>query len=293
MSIISIENLTKDYNKKGIFDLNLKVEKGCVFGFLGPNGAGKTTTIRNLLGFIKPTLGRCEINGLDCFKDYAKIQKSLGYLPGETAFINEMTGDEFIKFYGSLKGMSDYSRVNELKKILDFTQNIKIKKMSKGTKQKIAIICAFMANPDILILDEPSSGLDPLMQNRFIEMILKEKEKGTTIFLSSHIFEEIEKCCDAAAIIKDGRLVANEKIAKLSQTKSKTYIITFEDESEAKSCAEKFEQSNLLKNTLEITLSGSPRELINYLYEKNIVSFDVKTQSLEEVFMHFYGGKEI
>jgi len=259
VNVIEIKQLTKDYgHKKGVFDLSLSVKKGEVFGFLGPNGAGKTTTIRHLMSFIHPDKGECFINGLDCSKQVDIIQKNLGYLPGEIAFMDDMKGLEFIKFIAQMKGIKDFSLAEALIKRFDLDPNGKIKKMSKGMKQKIGIVCAFMNNPDILILDEPTSGLDPLMQNEFLELILSEKEKGKTIFMSSHNFEEIERACDRTAIIKEGRLVAVEDMKILSQTKSKSYVIAF--------------------STEEVALDFSKED------------FDVKTQTLEELFMHYYGG---
>ena len=228
MNVIEIKQLTKDYgNKKGVFDLDLSVKKGEVFGFLGPNGAGKTTTIRHLMGFIHPGIGECFINGMDCSTQSDIIQKSLGYLPGEIAFMDDMSGIQFIKFIAEMKGIKDFNPAQELIDMFNLDPSGRIKKMSKGMKQKIGIVCAFMHNPDILILDEPTSGLDPLMQNKFLELILSEKAKGKTIFMSSHNFDEIERTCDRTAIIKEGYLVAVEDMKILSQAKRKSYIITF------------------------------------------------------------------
>ncbi|MEG2339027.1 MAG: ABC transporter ATP-binding protein, partial [Clostridium sp.] len=151
MEIIKILKLTKDYgNKRGNFNVSFSVNKGEILGFLGPNGAGKTTTIRHLMGFIKPDSGSVSIKGMDCFKDSSKIQESLGYLPGEIAFMDDMTGDEFIKFVGEMKGITDFSYAEKLKEFFEIDPRSKIKKMSKGMKQKIGIICAFMGDPDIL-----------------------------------------------------------------------------------------------------------------------------------------------
>ena len=169
MSAISINNLTRDYgNNKGIFDVSFNVEKGEVFGFLGPNGAGKTTTIRHLMGFIKPKMGSCSINDLDCFSKASEIQKTLGYIPGEISFFDDMSGLAFLNFLEKFRGLSK-SRKDELIEYFELNPKGKIKKMSKGMKQKIGIVAAFMHDPDILILDEPTSGLDPLMQKKFID----------------------------------------------------------------------------------------------------------------------------
>ena len=182
MSIIEMQRVTKDFgNGRGIFDVNLQVSKGHVMGFLGPNGAGKTTAIRQLLGYSRPQKGLCQIDGMDCFTNADQIAKKIGYLPGELAFMDEMTGQEFIQFVGHLRGMSDFQKAKKLEEFFHFDTKQSIRKMSKGTKQKLGIICAFMHEPDIYILDEPTSELDPLMQNHFVELVLAEKEKGKTI----------------------------------------------------------------------------------------------------------------
>lgn len=293
MNVIEIKNLTKDYgNNKGIFNVNLSVKKGEVFGFLGPNGAGKTTTIRNLMGFIHPGKGECSINGIDCSKESYKIQDNLGYLPGEIAFMDDMTGIEFIRFIADMKGLKDFSRANELIKEFELDTKGKIKKMSKGMKQKIGIVCAFMSNPDILILDEPTSGLDPLMQNKFVDLILSEKEKGKTIFMSSHIFDEVEKTCDRTAIIKDGHVVAVENMKTLSNSKHKSYVITFLDDEGAKEFSkEDFKIEEVIGNVVTVEVKGDINPFIKTLSKYSVKNLDVKTQSLEELFMHFYGGE--
>ena len=294
MNVIEIKQLTKDYgNKKGVFDLNISVKKGEVFGFLGPNGAGKTTTIRHLMGFIHPDKGQCFIDGLSCSKQSDLIQNNLGYLPGEIAFMDDMTGINFIKFIAEMKGIKDFSRAQELINMFNLDPNGKIKKMSKGMKQKIGIVCAFMNNPDIIILDEPTSGLDPLMQNKFLELILSEKEKGKTIFMSSHIFDEIERTCDRTAIIKDGYLVAVENLNTLTQSKRKSYVITFLTEEMASSFAkEGFEIKERKGNQVTVTVKGNIKPFIHTLDKYEVTTLDIKTQSLEDLFMHYYGGEK-
>ena len=192
VNTIEINHLTKDYgHHHGIFDLSFSVKEGEVLGFLGANGAGKTTTIRHLMGFIKPQKGSAKIMDLDCFRQASRVQDNIGYLPGEIAFMDQMTGMDFIRFIAGMKHLTDLSRANELIQYLELDPKVLIKKMSKGMKQKIGLVIAFMQDAPILILDEPTSGLDPLMQNKFVELINKEKEKGKTILMSSHIFEEL------------------------------------------------------------------------------------------------------
>jgi ABC-2 type transport system ATP-binding protein len=294
VNAIEIKQLTKDYgNKKGVFDLNLSIKKGEVFGFLGPNGAGKTTTIRHLMGFIHPDKGECFINGLDCGKQTDVIQKSLGYLPGEIAFMDDMSGISFIKFIAEMKGIKDFSLAEELIKRFELDPSGKIKKMSKGMKQKIGIVCAFMNDPDILILDEPTSGLDPLMQNNFLELILSEKEKGKTIFMSSHIFDEIERTCDRTAIIKNGYLVAVEDLKILSQTKQKSYTVTFATEELAIGFTkEDFKVHERHGRNVTVSIKGNIMPLIHALDKYEVTNLDIKTQNLEDLFMHYYGGEK-
>ena len=293
-NVIEIRQLTKDYgNNRGIFDVSLSVKKGEVFGFLGPNGAGKSTTIRHLMGFIQADQGSCQINGLDCLRDHARIQQALGYLPGEIAFMDDMTGLEFIKFMAKMKGMTDLTKAYELMERFELNPQGKIKKMSKGMKQKIGIICAFMHDPELLILDEPSSGLDPPMQNRFIELVLEEKQRGKTIFMSSHIFEEIERTCDRTAMIKDGRLISIEELQTLKASKHKTYQITFATQELVEQFMDEgFECKQVESNVIKVV----PRNNLNYLLATlsryDIIDLDITKPTLEELFLHFYGGDE-
>ncbi len=292
MSVININNLTKDYgNNKGIFDLSFKIEKGEAFGFLGPNGAGKTTTIRHLLGFLNPDMGDCTINGLDCRTRSAEIEKSLGYLPGEIAFLDEMKGIDFLKFLAELKGMKDFTKMNELISFFELDPSGRLKKMSKGMKQKIGIVSAFMDDPDVLILDEPTSGLDPLMQSKFVELIDKEKKASKTILMSSHSFEEVEKTCDRVGIIKNGRLVTIEEVATLKSSQRKQYIINFTSKEEAERFSkESFDVKEINGRHVTVSITGHISPLIKVLADYEISSFDIKTQSLEDIFMHYYGG---
>lgn len=294
MEAIRISNLTKDYGgNKGVFDVNLSVNKGEVYGFLGPNGAGKTTTIRHLMGFIKSDKGTCYINDLNCWENSANIQKNLGYLPGEIAFMNNMTGFQMIEFIATMKNMKDLSKAKELMERFELDPKGKIRKMSKGMKQKIGIVCAFMNNPDVIILDEPSSGLDPLMQNVFIDLILEEKNKGKTIFMSSHIFEEVERTCDRTAIIKDGKIISIEDMKSLGNKKSKSYIITFNSSDSVEEFKGKgFRIAEIVDNTVTVNIKDNLQPLLKEISTLGVKDLDIKTQTLEELFLHFYGGEK-
>ena len=268
--IIEVEHLTRDYGGgRGVFDVSFQVAAGEVFGFLGPNGAGKTTTIRHLMGFLKAKEGGCRINGLDCFRDREKVQQMLGYLPGEISFFDDMTGIEFLDFVSGYRKDKGESRRKELMDMFDLNPHGKIKKMSKGMKQKVGIVAAFMHDPQILILDEPTSGLDPLMQNRFIELVEAEREKGKTILMSSHMFEEVERTCHRIGIIRAGKLVAMDQVEALREQYMTPYTVTLESEEMAKAFAKDFQG---VCQGRSVTVSAK--------------------RSLEEVFMQYYGGEE-
>ena len=270
MSVISINHLTRDYGSgKGIFDLSISVDSGEVFGFLGPNGAGKTTTIRHLMGFIKPQKGSCEIDGKSCWEKRDKIQESRGYTPGGISFSDDMTGKEFMKFNLAYRNLEDDSRMKEMVERFELDPKGKIKKMSKGTKQKLGIVAAFMNNPDIIILDEPTSGLDPLMQNRFIELIEEEKKKNKTILLSSHMFEEVERTCNRIGIIRNGKLVTVDSVETLRNRHMRTYTVQLENTEAAQSFA----------NDFDGICNGNQVKV-------------VARQGLESIFMNYYGGKD-
>ena len=224
-AVIKVINLTKDYGmNRGCFDVSFEVRKGEVFGFLGPNGAGKTTTIRHLLGFSKPQSGGTEIFGMDCWKQPSQIQEHLGYLAGEISFPENMTGWQFIKQIAEMRKVG-LERAEELCKYFGLKPHGELKRMSKGMKQKTALVIAFMHDADIIILDEPTSGLDPLMQAKFCDLVAKEKKKGKTILMSSHMFEEVEKTCDRVAIIKQGKIIAEVDLKEMETKKDTRYMV--------------------------------------------------------------------
>lgn len=292
MSIIEISHLTKDYgNKKGIFNVSFHVDKGEVVGFLGPNGAGKTTTIRHLLGFIRSQSGTVTILGKDCFQCVEDIHPQLGYLPGEIAFMDDMTGVEFIHFMAQMKNVKDTSRIQELIDFFELNPRGKIKKMSKGMKQKIALVLAFMQDSAIYILDEPTSGLDPLMQNKFVQLIQKEKERGKTILMSSHIFEEVENTCDRVIMIKDGKIIADETMEHLKSQRHKHYEMTFQTEQEAKCFIENYNAKREHCH-VEFVSNDDVNHIISILQDYHLIDMNIKAQSLEELFLHYYGGDQ-
>ena len=233
--VIIVDHLTKDYGHgRGVFDVNFVVHRGEVFGFLGPNGAGKSTTIRHIMGFSRPQSGQTLVEGLESFKNYHKILGNVGYLPGEIALPEGLTGWEFIQMMRDLRHCSDRKMLDFLLEKFELNPAGETKKMSLGDKRKLAIIAAFMSDPDILVLDEPTSGLDPVMQQVFIEFIKSEKKRGKTILLSSHMFNEVEATCDRIAIIKDGRIVSTFVTNDIKHNQNKNFKVQFKNSSSYK-----------------------------------------------------------
>lgn len=209
METIELQNLTKDYGEgRGIFDVNLTIKKGEMVGFVGTNGSGKTTTIRNIMGFLKPTSGNAYVDGLETWHNASKIAKHIGYVPGEIAFPDLPSGTAFLKSQAEFYGLKDMTFANNLIEKLQLDPRANLKRMSKGMKQKTALVAALMNNPDILILDEPTTGLDPLMRLAFLDIIKQEHKKGKTIFMSSHLFNEMEDTCDRVVLIDRGHIIA-------------------------------------------------------------------------------------
>ncbi|MGL4736580.1 MAG: ABC transporter ATP-binding protein [Cellulosilyticaceae bacterium] len=294
--MIEVKNLTLKYpSGKGVFDLDFTVRQGEVMGYLGPNGAGKTTTIRALMGFMKPDGGQCHIGGLDCFDRAPQIQQQLGYIPGEITFVEGMTGEEYLKFIAEMRGMKDLTRQKELLERFELSPKGNIKKFSKGMKQKLGIVAAFMHQPEVIILDEPTSGLDPLMQNRFIELILEEKAKGRTILMSSHIFEEVERTCDNVLIIKEGRIVAQSGIESLKSTRRRGYTIKTEDPAHTMAVlqAAGFEVGEQMGSAMTVYVTGETIDQFGKLLGQfTLLGLETKSQTLEDIFMHYYAKGE-
>lgn len=292
--MIKIESLSFVYRSgKGIFDLTFNVSQGEVFGFLGPNGAGKTTTIRNLLGFTKPTKGSCFINNLHCWRNSALIQRDLGYLPGEITFFDEMTGTQFLNLVAALRGDKNSTGRKRLLERFELDPSGRIRRMSKGMKQKLGIITAFMHDPAVYILDEPTSGLDPLMQNEFVELVLEEKERGKTFLMSSHNFEEIYRTCDRAGIIREGQLVAVEDVHSLKAAQRKTYLVTLAGPEEIENLRSAgLELGKISKNTVEVIVKDNYDQFAAALARCRVTGLDVVTQGLEQLFLKYYGQED-
>mgnify|MGYP000204062665 FL=1 len=291
--IICIDHLTKDFGyQRGVFDISFDVCEGEVFGFLGPNGAGKTTTIRHIMGFAKPQSGKVLVFGKESYHDYHQILEEIGYLPGEVSLPENLTGMQFIEMMQGLRKNKNPERLQYLieKFELDLSENVK--RMSLGDKRKLAIITAFMNDPKVLILDEPTSGLDPIMQEKFIQFILEEKQRGKTILLSSHIFKEVDATCDRIAIIKDGKIVSIFVADDLRYNTNKTYQITFSDDASFEQfCSQDFQISytDHTKRIIKVNIDNVQiNNLIQALKALKVSSFREIQFSLEDYFMNFY-----
>lgn len=214
--MIRIDHLTKTYGKaRGVTDLTLHVPDGSCFGFIGPNGAGKSTTIRTLLGLLSPTAGAARVLGLDCVQERQKILAQVGYMPSETTFYPDMRVDEVIRLSASLRKQDCRVQAAELCEALELDKRKRIRELSLGNRKKVSIVCAMQHRPRLYILDEPTSGLDPLVQRVFWSQLETRRTEGATVFLSSHVLYEVQRYCDRAAIIREGRLVVEGSTAQL------------------------------------------------------------------------------
>lgn len=299
MHTIEVEHLTKDYGSgRGVFDVSIAVDRGEVFGFLGPNGAGKSTTIRHLMGFSKPDSGSTKIEGMETFHRYFEVLNHVGYIPGEIALPAGLTGWEFIRMMQNLQKIHNEKRLGEMLKLFELEDEVlkgETKRMSLGVKRKLAVVTAFMSDPDVLILDEPTSGLDPVMQENFIQFIHKEKERGKTILLSSHIFSEIDSTCDRIAIIKDGKIVSQFVADDLKHASRKYYTVTFATEAEKAAFLQKaavLASFQLIREEgAEAYLSVEDSDLnalIALLAAAKVVTFSNRRETLEDYFLKFY-----
>ena len=293
---IVIRNLSKRYSGSKEFalkNLSLKVMPGEVYGFLGPNGAGKSTTIRLLMNFIQPSSGNGSILGKDIVTDSVAIKRSVGYLAGDFAIYPKMTGRQYLSYLGGLqKPVFGYDK--ELAKLLNAEIDKKLGDLSRGNRQKIGIIQAFMHQPEILILDEPTSGLDPLMQEVFNKLVSEAKQRGATVFISSHIMSEVQKTCDRAGIIRAGKLVSEEDISQLAKKAAQTFDIMFAGKAPVielgKIKGVKIEQKDGSQVTLHI--NGKLGPLLFELSKHDVTHMDARNLDLEDMFMKFYQNED-
>lgn len=290
--IIEIKGATKNYGKgRGIFDINMTIKKGEVVGFLGPNGAGKTTTIRAITGFIKLDKGHIMIEGMHAFNKRHRINDFLGYVPSDVAFFEEMNGDKFLNYIADIRDLESMQTANELIEEFELDTSLKIKKMSKGNKQKLAIVNAMLHDPEVIVFDEPTTGLDPIMQNKFVDLIARLKAEGKTIFISSHIFDEVAKTCDKVAIIREGHLVAFEDIAEIRKNKLKVFDIQFKYEKDAIDFESSVEGAIRKGANVEYRMQGEVTRLLSKLSNYSIIDIDVHKINLEDLFLQYFGGE--
>ena len=294
MNVVELRGVTKDYGRgRGVFDVSFTLKEGEALGYLGPNGAGKTTTLRQIMGFIRPDRGSVQVFGRAPF-GCAPLQRKIGYLPGETAFPGDMTGDAFLRFVAGLKGVKSTARADALKERFELDGRTRLKKMSKGTRQKVALICAFLHDPELYVLDEPTSGLDPLMQHRFAELVEEERSRGKTILLSSHLFEEIERLCGRAAILRAGRIAAIDDIEALQKTCSRIFHSVFRTQEAAAAFCGVFENARQSGKEISLTAPQSETErILRLAVTYGVEDMTVRAQTLEELFLHYYDGGRV
>ena len=289
MNTIELNGLTKDYgNERGIFNLNLAISEGVMVGYVGTNGSGKTTTIRHIMGFLKPTSGSVAVNGLSSWEHSSEIVKQIGYVPGEIAFPDLKTGIDFLKCQADFLGLRDMSYADELIERLQLDPRANLKRMSKGMKQKTALVAALMNDSSIIILDEPTTGLDPLMRATFLDIIKEEHKKGKTIFMSSHSFDELEKTCDKVALINDGHIVDLCDMEQIRNRLIKDFKIEFYSADDYKRfLTERYEKIRLQEQYNQVSIrikSDETAELLRVLKGYKVKFISELPYTLE---MHF------
>ncbi|WP_141431043.1 ABC transporter ATP-binding protein [Bacillus sp. 03113] len=289
MNVVELHGLTKAYKKnRGIEDITFSIQQGEVFGFIGPNGAGKSTTIRTLLHFIHPTGGSAKIFGKDIIQHSKDIRQNVGYLPSEIHYYDDMKVIDLLKYSARFHKNFNQNRMKKLADRLDLDLGRKIEDLSFGNRKKVGIVQALLHEPKLLILDEPTGGLDPLMQNTFFELLSEERDKGATIFFSSHILSEVQKMCDRVAIIKEGRLVTVEKVEQLIRNKVKTIKLLFDQVPGIEFSIPGVIQKSTHGNEVTLLYNGDLKVLLAKLQELTLKDLLIEEPSLEEVFMHYY-----
>ena len=291
-AVIQTEKLTKSYGThRGIIDVDLEVEEGEAFGFLGPNGAGKTTMIRTLLDHIRPTSGRATIFGIETTADPVAIHRRIGYLPGEFALYDKLTGGQTLEYFANLRGGVDGTYQASLVERLDVDTSRKFREYSKGNKQKIGLIIALQHRPDLLLLDEPTSGLDPLIQQEFYGVVREAKADGRTVFLSSHILSEVERTCDRVAIIREGELARVDRTEGLRDLAHHQVELIFAGPVPTAEFEALAGVSDVVAedHLLRMRVSGNIAEVVRTAARYELTDFVSREPSLEETFLAEYG----
>lgn len=290
MNVIEINKLTKYYGKhRGIENVSFSVEEGEIFGFIGPNGSGKSTTIRTLLALIHPTSGTATIFGKDCIKYGSEIRRDIGYLPSEVFYYEHMKVIDVLNYSASFYDQVDYTRIQSLALAMDLDLNKRIDDLSYGNKKKVGIVQGLLHEPRLIILDEPTGGLDPLMQQKFFELIKIENKKGATILFSSHILSEVQKLCGRVAIIKEGTIVKIENIRDMQKHNYKKFTLEFKGVIDvSRFNLDGITNLTLDENTLHFLFKGDINKIIERLQGHMLENMLVEEPSLEEIFMHYY-----
>lgn len=294
MNVIELKNLTKTYgNSRGISDISFHVEEGEIFGFIGPNGAGKSTTIRTLLSLIAPTSGSATIFGKDTQKFGPEIRKEIGYLPSEVFYYDGMKVKDLLNYSASFYKRDCRIRIRELAEAMNLDLNKRIDDLSYGNRKKVGIVQGLLHEPKLIILDEPTGGLDPLMQQTFFDLLMEENKKGATILFSSHILSEVQKMCDRVAIIKEGRLIKLEKISTLRDDNYKK----FKMETKVPVDRSYFDLSGVSnveinEHLVSFIYRGNINPLLKKLSSLELNNLWVEEPDLEEIFMHYYEKEE-
>ena len=274
-SVIQIDGLTKRYgSKRGVEKVSFEVKQGEIFGFIGPNGAGKSTTIRSMLGFLRFEEGSIKILGMDSVKDHEKILRDVGYMPSEALFYPAMTVADTIRYAADVRGKDCREEAGMLCERLKLEKDKKIKELSLGNRKKVSIVCAMQHKPKLFIFDEPTGGLDPLMQNTFFELIREYVAKGTTCMLSTHVLSEVRRYCDRAAVMREGHLIKVAPVEELISTPVKNVKVTENGKLE------------------EFVFKGDINELVASLAGRKLENLSIEEPSLEDLFMHFYDGSK-
>jgi ABC-2 type transport system ATP-binding protein len=291
-AVISAERLTKTYGQaRGVVDLDLEVLQGEVFGFLGPNGAGKTTTIRLALDLIRPTAGSVRLFGLEARRASVAAHARVGYLPGDFRFYERVTARELLRYFGSLRGLKDVGDAPALAQRFELELDRPIRELSKGNRQKVGLVQAFMHRPELVILDEPTAGLDPLVQREFRRLVLETKADGRTVFLSSHVLSEVQHVADRVGLIRDGRLLVVEAVETLRQRAAVRVEVAFASPPEPSAFDGVPNVRELARhgNTVLFALHGEADPLVKALARHRVLGLDSHEADLEDVFLSLYG----
>lgn len=291
MSLLTLHSLTKRYgSRRGVDALTLSVPQGSLFGFLGPNGAGKTTAIRVLMGLLRPTSGSASIFGLDCWRDGARIKADVGYVPGDLRLYPWLTGLSALRLFGRVRGRDLMGEGRRLAEEMDLDLGVAVRRMSRGTRQKLGLVLAMAHRPRVLILDEPTGGLDPLIQDRFRARLKSLAAGGCTVFFSSHTLSEVDDLCDRVAILREGRLVAEGTLTELRARAGHEVAIRWRDGAGAMEAPAFLKLDNRSSEAWEGSLEGPVSRLVDWLAGKPVADLEIGRPDLETLFRRYYGG---